>query len=211
MVPMTTAYSFGALATDTSKTTDGNVSFRIGLLNAGNDTLEVDMSHRGLENGEVHFPDQIRLEPSRISSESKPGWISVGPDRYVKPRWINFYVETTDSSDDEFSVLAEARKPGISSAQIAPRIVQVREFAYTLDYTKERFSKGEQDSQNAPELFQLESQQDEQNKSEKDKQNVIIGTQRTESKNEGENGSGVATPVLLAIAAVSIIYLWRSL
>lgn len=210
MAPLASTYSFGALTPDTNKSTRGNVSFRMGLINPGNETLNVEFNSQGLENGEVVFPQKLRLKPSETSSVSRSEWISVAPNRYIKPRWVEFYVLTEDSSDSSFSVQAEARKPVLTSESSAsPRIVQVREFKYSLNHEEERFAEKEEED-NSPDIFSFGSEEEpEENKSEEPKQYVNPGNSTENVEGDGEES--LTTPVLVVVSALSIIYLWRVL
>lgn len=210
MLPSVAGYSFGAFAPDTSKTTSGNTSFRIGLLNPGDRALNVSFESRGLENGKVVLPEPIALNPSKVSSTPSENSVSISPGTYVEPRWITFYVVTEDNSDDSFSVQAEAERTVVTSEEtVAPRTVQVREFSYSLSYPEQRFPESEEVEDNSPEIFSFGSDDPVQNKSDETNQTVIFGGE-TKTGRKG-SGNPVPTAALVIISALSLFYLWRSL
>lgn len=210
MVPSVAGYSFGAFSPDTSKTTSGNTSFRIGLLNPGDQALNVSFESRGLENGRVALPESIVLPPSEVSSTPSENAVSVSPGTYIEPRWIEFYVVTEDYSDTGFSVQAEAERTVVTLEEdVVPRTVQVREFRYSLSYPEQRFPESEEREETSPELFSFGSDDPEQNKSAESNQTVIFGGENKTDRQVSD--SLVPTAVLATASLLSLFYLWRSL
>ena len=223
------AFSFGSVAYDTEKDSDGTSSFEIGLINLNDESLQINFTTRGIDSGEVKRA--FVLEPSETATNpTGSGWISTGNGAYAKPYNLEF--SASFEQNQNFTARIEASKIQDSSGQrINPLPIQVREHGFTVktpseespvvDRGFEKPSEEEEESSTVDEdiggedqsrMTVGESSQDETVNSEREENNSegpIITIPDTEKT--GKNGFDPLTGLLGLAAAGSVAYLWSVL
>lgn len=227
MLPAASTFSFGTFSyQDSKQVTDTNVTFTLGMVNAGNSSVTVRMSASGLENGTGVFPRQsFVLEPSEVSENPRgDGWMAVKAGRYAKVEEVPFRVVMDDKTDERFQVRAEARlTEGGDGSGIRPEAVQVREHDFSLSYPDDKrprvdrgYTGGDSEEEDN-ELRLIRENASEEN-------TTVTESRETEDENRTSNpsktsktggnststgkGIGTTTVVLALGAAGSMIYLW---
>lgn len=124
------AAGFGAFAySDQARTTDLSASFRVGLLNVGEEPFSVELVPEADNATTVTFEDQaFSLPPSAVTTSPGPGAVHLEGGRYAVPRVIEPRVRidpSADSRNHTVTLTVIATRPlqeGVGSFQ--QRVVQ---------------------------------------------------------------------------------------
>lgn len=214
------ASSFGVFPYQTQKeATLIETDFEIGVMNLGDQTLRVEVSSEQSQDYQIFFPQkEIQLRPSNLTDNpAGENWYYTNNGNYVKIRKIPFKVRidqnvSTESISFPLEVQASAIGTSSSGDSSETRLVQVREFQYTLDLNESLKSEetAENDSSNPldggrwrevtqPEEYDDGFQTDER-----------IENLSDDSSEEDQEGGINGVTLLLALGtAVSIIYLFK--
>lgn len=130
------AATFGLNAFQTEADINSTHSFRLGLINTGDEPLRVSFSAVNLSKGEVSFEsEEIVLPPSEIkSSPQGSGWYYLN-GRYVEINYQAFrYIPRSQEGKDIFDVEVLAKSLNSTGPVYGPDIAQLREIEYRVNF-----------------------------------------------------------------------------
>ena len=218
MISLASATSFGTIQLESEKTIEGlNSTYKIGVINPGNQTLEVKIENEPTEGLKYTYPEQnYTLEPEPLRSEPEgSGWVNIN-DRYAKLEQIPFQVEINETKgirEYEFSTTIEAQsiETNESENQTRQDIVQQREYTHRL---KSSSTQIQDDPDFSDELWgTTENNQTEQNHTEINQQNEDqTEEEQTSLTNQTqeqirEEGINTTTKLMIALTLTALLYL----
>ncbi|MFB6292555.1 MAG: hypothetical protein ABEI58_04140 [Candidatus Nanohaloarchaea archaeon] len=137
LVGSASAASFGSFPYDTSRTSEGNTTFEIGVFNLGDRKLELEMVSDTPAGVEVVFPQKTMvLPPSRTTKNpAGSGWLSLGDGRYVEVRRVPFRVLSHEPGKHRVKVSVRASRPsGVEEGdRTRQKVVRVNQYSFTVD------------------------------------------------------------------------------
>lgn len=204
-VGLASASTFGTLQYQQSKATDGGpIEYRIGMINLGENALNVEFEASDTQKINLNIEDQITLEPSQVSDSPRGrGWYNLGNGSYAKMKDYSFDVAARNIKNTSFTITVTAATNESENAAAAKKIIQERQYEFSI--VNSSYERGLVN-------FQEDGKQDrsiEQNPS----QNVSIdenGSKNNEASRVEESSQGglkTSTKLLFAGALISTTYL----
>lgn len=217
-ISLASATSFGTIQLDSEKTVEGlNATYEIGVINPGNQTLEVKIENEPIEGLNYTYPEQkYTLEPEPLRSEPEgSGWVNIN-DQYAKLEQIPFQVEINETKgirEFEFSTTIEAQsiETNETEDQTRQEIVQQREYTHRL---QSRSTQIQDDPDFSDELWgTTENNQTEENHTDSNQQNEdqteeeqTSLTNQTQEQTR-EEGASTTTKIMLSLTLTALIYI----
>lgn len=203
LISQASATVFGTFQYSSTKSTSGGpVEYEVGMLNLGDEPLQVSVETSEAENISLNFEEEITLRPSAVSTNPGDGrWYYLGNGSYAEVEVYSFDAASRDFRNRSFQVTFSAYRTGNNSQGGFQNIVQERSYRFNLLNSSYReglveFSGG-----------------DEEESSEGDVENVTIGGQKdinstdNNSENMERSGQGGLNPLLGLGALLSVAYL----
>lgn len=214
--------SFGSVAYQTNKKASLNTTFTLGLINLGDQSLEVSLSGSNMEKGELVLPDKKELPPSKISKNpGGSGWMSLDNGRYAKITEVTFWVISKgETGQESFNVQVEASTPREEAdLNIEQRVVQTRNYEYQITFPENigsldrEFEEGEERGTEIVQTANESKEQDQKDQAENEtlyfndsqKSNVNLSAEKISQNQSQINGM---TYILGIGTFASILYLW---
>ena len=112
-----------------------NMSFRLGLINPGNQEVQIGLSAPQDQNYSVEFPEnRLTLSPSELSGNpSGSNWYYIGNGKYAEIRYVDFNVDISpyrDSNKLRIPVNVQASIDSEDNSSTASRIVYVQQHSF---------------------------------------------------------------------------------
>ncbi len=130
------AATFGLNTFQTEAEINSTHSFRLGLINTGEEPLRVNFSANNLSRGDVEFDSrEIVLPPSHVESSPQGGGWYYLDGRYIEINYQEFrYIPRSMTGGDIFSLEVLARPLNSTGPVYGPDIAQLREIKYTVNF-----------------------------------------------------------------------------
>jgi len=209
MTGLASASTFGSLQYQQKKATDGEpVEYKIGVINLGENPLNVRFEASGTPNVSLNMEDQITLKSSRILNQPEGrGWYSLGNGSYAKIYDYSFDAAARNFRNRSFTVTVTAATNNSENTAASQKIIQERDYKFSI--VNESYEKGLVNFQE--DQSQERDRDTEQNRSQnlsiEEKGSRGLEESKEERQNSGQDGIKTSTKFLLAGALVSTAYL----
>lgn len=197
----------GTFQYDSTQSTSGDpVEYRVGLVNLGDEDLNVEIEASQDQNISLNYEEEIEIPPSDISSNPGDGrWYSLGNGSYTEVKVYSFDAGSRNFRNRTFQMTFSAYSASNSSSGGFQNIIQERSYKFTLLNSTYReglleFKEQEQDEKVGDQAknITIEDQKD-------------INSSKPKQDNREKNRSGGLNPWIGVGALISLTYLAKVL
>ena len=235
LVSSVSATAFGSFTFETDKFSENlNATYTLGLVNPGNETVEVDLGYEESENYNVTFDEtSFEMDATEVTgSPESSGSVYLGDGRYAEVKEVDLLLEASryrESNQIEFPVTVQAST--VNRSEGTQETVYIQEHWLELEIEPSLVPE-ERDEEPETSLWEGVTGQDEESEEEtesevgEDEEEFNFEENQTEDRNENqvqqnENQTGqsledseesqvdTVTYVLLFGLMLSLTYLYR--
>ncbi len=205
--------------------TDSDISdldkkYRIGLINTGNDEINLTVSKSVSTDLSVYTPESITLEPSEITETPSQDreWYYLGDNQYAEIHYLDVQSEIpldADTRSHRFDLLFSRV---YETEENRPNVETVQEFSFEIFSTSDRiqtgFSSGNNDEKNQTTPEEDEEAAPTDTSEESDTEEVNSTSQQSsnrtneDSHQEDEDSGGVSGVTILLLLGVILTMAW---